>query len=176
MDVASDRLNHVQASRLRLLKEMQERRALHKMSKTEAKRDMAVLAAQNAARDLAMTQQDCAAAEADLYQELMTLENLSNGMLDRHHLRIELLAAEITCRRQMLGDAQIAQEQAEIAMFRTRDEWIACSAATRKWQQIEDDVGRDVEIHSEAVSETEAEDDRVVRFGRSALAQVAQSN
>ncbi|BAV50407.1 hypothetical protein MLTONO_5505 [Mesorhizobium loti] len=174
MDVASDRVNHVQASRLRVLKEMQERRALSELSKKEAERRMATLAAQNASRELAMAQQHCATAEAALYQELMTLENLSNAALDRYHLHVERLATEITRRRQMLGNARIAQEKAETAASETRDLWVACSAATHKWRQIEDDVGRAVEIRSEAAGEIKADDEILLRFGRGPLSQVAK--
>lgn len=173
MDVASDRVNYVQASRLRLLKEMQERRALSELSKKEAQRHIATSAAQNASRELAMAQQHCSTAEAALYQDLMTLENLSSAALDRHHLHIEKLAAEITFRRQMLGSARIAQEKAEIAASETRDLWVMCSAATHKWQQIEDDVRRAVEIHSEVAGEIEADDEILLRYGRGPLAQMS---
>ncbi|WP_040592921.1 hypothetical protein [Mesorhizobium metallidurans] len=176
MDVASDRVNHIQSSRLRLLKEMQERRALSELSKKEAQRHMATLAAQNASRELAMAQQHCSTAEAALYQELMTLDDLSSATLDRHHLHIECLAAEITRRRQMLVNARAAEEKAELAASVTRDLWVVCSAATHKWRQIEDDVRRAVEIHSEAAGEIEADDEILVRFGRGPLSQVAKTD
>ncbi|TGS35516.1 hypothetical protein EN823_14510, partial [bacterium M00.F.Ca.ET.180.01.1.1] len=74
MDVASDRVNWIQSSRLRLLKEMQERRALGELSKKEAQRDVAASAVQNASRELAMIQQHCSRKEAALYQHLMSLD------------------------------------------------------------------------------------------------------
>ncbi|WP_353642682.1 hypothetical protein [Mesorhizobium sp. WSM2239] len=175
MDVASDRMNYGQALRLRLLKEMQERRALSQLSKKEAQRHMATSAAQNASRELAIAQKHYSTAEAALYQELMTLENLSSAALDRHHLHIERLAAEITFRRQMLVSARIAQEKAEIAASETRDLWVTCSAATHKWQRIEDDARRAAEIHSEVEGEIEADDEILLRYGRGPLAQISHS-
>ncbi|TIU65275.1 MAG: hypothetical protein E5W30_00325 [Mesorhizobium sp.] len=170
MDVASDRVNWVQSSRLRLLKEMQERRALGELSKKEAQRDVAASAVQNASRELAMIQQHCSRKEAALYQHLMSLDNLSSAALDRHRLHTEQLAAEITSRRQMLDDTQIAQEEAEMAASRTRELWVICSAARDKWQQIEDDVRRAVETHSEAAAEIEADDEILLKYARGSLA------
>lgn len=176
MDVASDRVKHIQSSRLRLLKEMQERRVLGELSKTEAQRHMANLATQNAFRELAKAQQHCSTAEAALYQELMTFDDLSSASLDRHNLHIERLAAEITRSREMLDNARIAEEQADAAASETRKLWVACSAATRKWRKIEDDVLRTLEIHSEVGGEMETDDEILVRFGRSSPSQVAKAD
>lgn len=175
MDVAFDRVNRVHASRLRLLKEMQERSALRELSKKEAQRHMATLAVQNASQGLAIAQQHCAGAEATLYQELMSLDSLSSAALDHHHLHIERLAAEVTFRRQMLDDARIAQEKAETAASETRALWVRRSAARHKWQQIEDDVRRAVDIHSEAAGEIEADDEILLRNGRVSLAQMSDN-
>ncbi|MET2832524.1 hypothetical protein [Mesorhizobium shangrilense] len=173
MDVAFDRVNRVHASRLRLLKEMQERSALRDLSKKEAQRRMATLAVQNAFQGLAIAQQQRARAEAQLYQELIALDTLSSAVLDHHNLNIERLAAEITLRGQKLDDARIAQGKAETAASGTRAQWVRCSAARQKWQQIEDDVRRAFDIHSEAAGEIEADDEISLRYGRVSLAQMS---
>ncbi|MER8383082.1 hypothetical protein [Mesorhizobium sp. M1399] len=175
MDVASDRVNRVHASRLRLLKEMQERSALRELSEKEAQCHMATLTVQNASQGLAIAQQHCAGAETALYQELMSLDTLSSAALDHHHLRIERLAAEVTSRRQMLDDARIAQEKAETAASETRALWVIRSAARHKWQQIEDDVRRAVDIYAEAAGEIEADDEILLRYGRVSLALMSDS-
>ncbi|RJT30043.1 hypothetical protein D3227_30880 [Mesorhizobium waimense] len=169
MDVASDRVNCFHASRLRLLKEMQERRLLMELSKKEAQRRTATFAVQNASQGLAVAQQNCAGAEAELYQELMSLDTFSSAALDHHHLLIERLEAEITFRREMLDEARVAQEKAEAAASETRARWVRCSAAKRKWQQIEKDVRRALDIHLEAADEMEADDDILLRYGRISL-------
>ncbi|NRP75559.1 hypothetical protein ILFOPFJJ_06482 [Ensifer psoraleae] len=170
MDVASDRVNRAHTSRLRLLKDMQERSALRELSEKEAQRHTATLALQNASQELASAQQHFARAEAALYQELMSLDKWSSAALDHHHLQIERLAAEVTSRWQMLDDARIAQEKAEAAASEMRAVWVKRSAASHKWQQIEDDVRRAVDIHSEAAGEIEADDDISLRYGRVSLA------
>lgn len=175
MDVAFDRVNRVHASRLRLLKEMQERSALRDLSKKEAQRRMATLAEQNAFQGLAIAQQQRARAEAQLYQELMSLDTLSSAALDHHNIHIERLASEITLRGQMLDDARIAQEKAETAASETRAQWVRRSAARHKWQQIEDDVRRAADIHSEAAVEIEADDEISLRYGRVSLAKISRN-
>lgn len=175
MDVASDRVNRVQASKLRLLKEMQEHGARRELSKKETERHMATLAVHNASQGLAIAQQHCASAEAALYQELMTLDSLSSAALDRHDLCIDRLAAEIAFKRQMLDDARLAQEKAEIAASEKRELWVRCSAATHKWQQIDDDVRRAVDIQSDAAGEIEADDEMLLRYGRVSLAQMSRN-
>ncbi|TJW01127.1 MAG: hypothetical protein E5X42_31450, partial [Mesorhizobium sp.] len=65
---------------------------------------------------------------------------------------------------------QIAQEEAEMAASRTRELWVICSAARDKWQQIEDDVRRAVETHSEAAAEIEADDEILLKYARGSLA------
>ncbi|RRI01538.1 hypothetical protein EH240_14715 [Mesorhizobium tamadayense] len=174
MDVAPDRVNGIQASRLRHLKEMQEHRAHRELSKKEAQRQMATLAVKEASLELEKARQHCATAEAGLYQELMRLDSLSSATLDRHHLYMERLAAEITFRRQMLDDARIAQKNAEIAASETRDLWVTCSAAKQKWLQIDDDVRRAIEIHSETAGEIEADDEILLRYGRLSLAHMSR--
>ncbi|WP_051334031.1 hypothetical protein [Mesorhizobium sp. WSM3224] len=166
MDVASDRVNRVHVSRLRLLKDMQERLALSELSKKEAERHLATLAVQNASQGLAIARQQCARAEAGLYQELMSLDTLSSAALDHHHLRMERLSAEVTSRCQMLDDARIAQEKAEAAACEMRDVWAKRSTARHKWKQIEVDVRRAVDSHAEAAGEIEADDEISLRSGR----------
>ncbi|MBM2715371.1 hypothetical protein JQK88_30040 [Mesorhizobium caraganae] len=175
MDVAFDGVNRVHASRLRLLKEMQERSALRELSKKEGQRRMATLAVQNAFQGLAIARQQRARAEAQLYQELMSLDTLAIAALDHHHLHIERLAAEVTFKSQMLDDARIAQEKAETSASETRALWVRRSAARRKWQQIEDDVRRAVDMHSEAAGEIEADDEISLRYGRLSLAQMSRN-
>ena len=175
MDVAFDLVNYAHASRLRLLKEMQERDARRKLSNKEAQHRMAIVAAQNASQELEIAQQQRAGKEAQLYQVLTSLNTLSSAALDHHHLHIERLAAEITIRGQVLDDARIAQEQAETAASETKAKWVRRSEARHKWQQIEDDLRRAVDIHSEAAGEMEADDEILLRYGRGSLAQMSRN-
>ncbi|NRQ19057.1 hypothetical protein [Ensifer sesbaniae] len=174
MDVASDRVNRVHTSRLRLLKDMQERSAFRELSEKQAQHDMATLALQNASQELANAQQHFARAEAALYEELMSLDKWSSAALDHHHLQIERLAAEVSSKRQMLDDAHIAQKEAEAVLSEMRTVWVRRSAASHKWQQIEDEVRRAVEIQSEAAGEIEGDDEISLRYGRVSLAQMSR--
>ncbi|ASY67377.1 hypothetical protein SJ05684_a40640 (plasmid) [Sinorhizobium sojae CCBAU 05684] len=45
------------------------------------------------------------------------------------------------------------------------------SEARHKWQQIQDDLRRAVDILSEAAGEIEADDEILLRYGRGSLAQ-----
>ncbi|KUM27484.1 hypothetical protein AU467_16365 [Mesorhizobium loti] len=173
MDVAADRMNCVHATSLRLLKDMRERSALRELSKMEAKAHMAAEAAQHASRELAIAQQHCARAEMELYQRLASLDTFSVQALDQGHLLIERLEAEVALRRQTLDDACIAQEQTETAASEARAHWISCSAARHKWQQIEDDVRRGVDIHWQTAAETEADHEILLRYARVPLTHVA---
>ncbi|MCV3243314.1 MULTISPECIES: hypothetical protein [Mesorhizobium] len=166
MDVTSDRVNRVHASRLRLLKDMRERSALSNLSNMEAKRQIAALATQQASKELAIAEDRRAAAEVQLYQQLISLDTLSVAALDRGKLLIERLETEITLRRQRLDDAHVAQEEAETAASETRAHWVKCSAARHKWEQIEGDVRRAVDTHSESAAEIEADDESMPRYGR----------
>ncbi|MCA1408283.1 hypothetical protein I6F26_29310 [Ensifer sp. IC3342] len=175
MDVAFDLVNYAHASRIRLLKEMQERDARRKLSDKEARRRMAIVAAQDASQGLKIAQQQRAREEAQLYQKLMSLNTLSSAALDHHHLHIERFAAEITLKGQVLDNAHFAQEQAETAASETKAQWVRRSEARRKWQQIEDDLRRAVDIHSEAAGEIEADDEILLRFGRGSLVQMSRN-
>ncbi|MGG7539602.1 hypothetical protein [Rhizobium sp. Nf11,1] len=176
MDVASDRVTRVHTSRLRLLKDMQERSAFRELSEKQAQHDMATLALQNASQELANAQQHFARAEAALYEELMSLDKWSSAALDHHHLQIERLAAEVSSKRQMLDDAHIAQKEAEAVLSKMRTVWVRRSAASHKWQQIEDEVRRAVETQSEAAGEIEGDDEISLRYGSFARPDVARSD
>ncbi|MBA1142424.1 hypothetical protein [Mesorhizobium neociceri] len=176
MDVASDRVNRVHVSRLRLLKDMQERSALRELSMKEAQRHMATLAVENASQELAIVQHHCARTQAALYQELMSLDTLTSAALDHHHLQIERLAAKLTSSHQVVDDARIAEEKAEAAASEKRAVWVKRSTAKHKWQQIEDDVRRAFDTHSEAASEMEADDEASVRHGRVSLAEAPRTD
>ncbi|QFI70490.1 hypothetical protein EKH55_5616 (plasmid) [Sinorhizobium alkalisoli] len=52
--------------------------------------------------------------------------------------------------------------------------WVRRSAASHKWQQIEDEVRRAVEIQSEAAGEIEGDDEISLRYGRVLLAQMSR--
>ncbi|MDX8503601.1 hypothetical protein RFM99_35190 [Mesorhizobium sp. VK4C] len=173
MDVAADRMNCLHATSLRLLKDMRERSALREMSKKEAKAHLAAEAAQHASRELAIAQQHCARAEMELYQRFASLDALSIQTLDQGHLHIERLEAKVASRRKTLDNACIAQEQTETAASEARSHWISCSAARHKWQQIEDDVRRGVDIHSQTAAETEADDEILLRYASVSLTEVA---
>ncbi len=57
-------------------------------------------------------------------------------------------------------------------MCETRAHWAKCSAATRKWEQIEANVRRAADAHSEIAAEIEADDEILLRYGRDLRAQV----
>ncbi|KLK91188.1 hypothetical protein DC522_29510 [Microvirga sp. KLBC 81] len=173
MVVASDRVSSAHASSLCLVKHMRERSALNGLSTMEAKRHAAALATERASRDLAVAEQQRARLEAELYQHLMSLDLLSVAELDRCHLFIERLTAEITLRRRILDDARVAQGLAETAVSEMRAHWAECSAATHKWEQIEADVRRAADSYSEIAAEMEADDEILLRYGRGLRGEVA---
>ncbi|EIM31004.1 MULTISPECIES: hypothetical protein [Microvirga] len=172
MDVASDRVNQVHVLKLLLLKDMHERNALRELSLKEAERHTATFAVQNAFQELAVAQQHRARVEATLYGELMSLETLTSAALDRHHLGIERISAEVASRCHVLDDARIAHEEAEAAASEMRELWVKRSTATHKWKLIEEDVRRCADIHAEAAGEIEADDEVSLRYGRVSLAQL----
>ncbi|MBB4188997.1 hypothetical protein GGE07_005676 [Sinorhizobium terangae] len=171
MDVASDRVKSVDISRLRLLRDMRERSALGELSKMEAKRKIASSAARHASRELAIAQQDCARVHMELHRELVSFDSLSIAALDRYHLLIERHAAGVIRRRQSLEDARKVREQAETAASEARNQWVRCSAAKHKWQRIEHELKRAIDIHSDAAAEIEADDEVLLRHGRASLVQ-----
>ncbi|WP_027522094.1 hypothetical protein [Bradyrhizobium sp. Ec3.3] len=176
MDVPSDRMSCIHASRLRHVKDMRERSARNELSNMEAKRHIATLAAEHAWQELAIAEQHHTQAEAEVYQQLTSLGTLSVVELDRCELTLERLAIEITSKRQALEEARIAQEQAETAASEKRAHWAKRSAATHKWRQIETDVRRAADTHSEATAELEADDEVLLRYGSGLLTAVAESS
>lgn len=176
MDVPSDRMSCIHASRLRHVKDMRERSARNELSDMEAKRHIATLAAEHAWQELAIAEQHHTQAEAEVYQQLTSLGTLSVVELDRCQLTLERLAIEITAKRQALEEARIAQEQAETAASEKRAHWAKRSAATHKWRQIETDVRRAADTHSEATAELEADDEVLLRYGSGLLTTVAESS
>ncbi|MCA6115046.1 YscO family type III secretion system apparatus protein [Bradyrhizobium sp. WSM 1738] len=166
MDVTSDRVNRVHASKLRLVKDMRQRSALREVSNMEAQRRTALQAVEQAVRDLATAEKSQAALEAELYRELAYSDSLSVEELDRRcHIVIGRLKAEIAGARRTLEEARAAQERAETAVFEARTILTKCSAASHKWQQIEGDVQRASDAHSEAEAEIEADDEVLLRYG-----------
>ncbi|MCP3441018.1 hypothetical protein [Bradyrhizobium sp. CCGUVB14] len=176
MDVPSDRMSCIHASRLRHVKDMRERSARSELSNMEAKRHIATLAAEHAWQELAIAEQHHTQAEAEVYQQLTSLGTLSVAELDRCELTLERLASEITSKRQALEEARIAQKQAETAASEKRAHWAKRSAATHKWRQIETDVRRAADTHSEATAELEADDEVLLRYGSGLLTAVAESS
>ncbi|MCP3380158.1 hypothetical protein NLM31_06995 [Bradyrhizobium sp. CCGUVB4N] len=176
MDVPSDRMSCIHASRLRHVKDMRERSARSELSNMEAKRHIATLAAEHAWQELAIAEQHHTQAEAEVYQQLTSLGTLSVAELDRCELTLERLASEITSKRQALEEARIAQKQAETSASEKRAHWAKRSAATHKWRQIETDVRRAADTHSEATAELEADDEVLLRYGSGLLTAVAESS
>lgn len=176
MDVPSDRMSCIHASRLRHVKDTRERSARSELSNMEAKRHIATLAAEHAWQELAIAEQHHTQAEAEVYQQLTSLGTLSVVELDRCQLTLERLAIEITSKRQALEEARIAQKQAETAASEKRVHWAKRSAATHKWRQIETDVRRAADAHSEATAELEADDEVLLRHGRGVPTPVADGS
>jgi len=172
MDVASDGLNPVQASKLRLVKDMRERSALRELSNMQATRRIALEALQRAAEDLESAEKHRARLEAELYQELTSLETTSVTELDRRcQLVVGRLAAEIEPARQALEQARIAHEQAQGAVNEARTVWAKRSAASQKWQEIEGDVQRTTAVRSEFAAEIDADDEVLLRYQGSSRSQ-----
>lgn len=165
MDVASDRMTSVQASKLRRVKDMRERSALRELSNMEAKRRIAAEAIERASKDLARAEQGRTSFESELYLELASSDTMSATELDRRcHRALERLTAEVTLARQALEQARIAQEQATAELLEARTLWATSSAASQKWKQIECDVQRTTSAHSEFAAELETEDEVLVRY------------
>lgn len=167
MDVGSDGVNCARASKLRVVKDMRERSAMRELSKAEASHRVAVLAVEQGLQQLAMAEERRAMLEVELYQQLISLEALSVEELDGHCRRvIEGGAADIALRRRTLDDALVAQKKAETAVCEARTCWAKCSAALRKWEQIEHDERRASEFHAELAIEMEADDEVGLRSRR----------
>ncbi|MCC8939916.1 hypothetical protein H8A97_32460 [Bradyrhizobium sp. Arg62] len=167
MDLASDRLNPVHASKLRLVKDMRERSALRELSNTEAKRRIAVQAVEQACEHLADAERRRAGVEAKLYGEMLSADAISVCELERrHHLIIGRLTDDIVAAQQVVNEARTAQEEAEAAVIEARALWAKRSAACHKWQEIERDVHRITNAHFEAVAEIEADDEVLLRYRR----------
>ncbi|WP_377827967.1 hypothetical protein ACFKHW_28220 [Bradyrhizobium lupini] len=165
MDVASDGLKPVEASKLRLVKDIRERSELRELSNIEAKRRIAFEAVERASSDLASAEKHRASVEDQLYQEMASLSAMSGTELDRRcHLVIGRFTAEIASRREALGQARIAQEQAQTAVVEARALWAKRAAASHKWRQIERDVQRTTDSRLEFAAEIETDDDQLLRY------------
>lgn len=165
MDVPSDRMSCIHVSRLRHVKEIRERGARTELSNMEAKCRLETLAAERAARELAVAEERRVKAQAEIYRQLTSPGTVSVVELDRCELIIERLALEVTSKRQAFEDARVAREQAETAASERRTHWAKCSAATDKWRQIETDVRRAADTHAEVRAEIEADDEVLFRTG-----------
>ncbi|MGL3210411.1 hypothetical protein [Bradyrhizobium sp. BR 1433] len=176
MDVPSDRMSCIHASKLRHVKDLRERSARSELSNMDAKCNMAALAAKRAWRELTIADEHHARAEAEVYQQLVSLGTLSVIELDRSQLILERLAGEIASKRQKLEDARIAQQQAEMAASEKRADWAKRSAATHKWRQIETDVRRAAHDHSEVSAEIDADDEVLLRYGQGLPTKVADGS
>ncbi|MDF0497186.1 hypothetical protein [Bradyrhizobium yuanmingense] len=174
MDVASDRLNPIQASKLRLVKDMRERSALRQLSSMQAKCQMAVEAVEQDSKNVASAEKRRASLEAELYLKLASSDTMSVTELDRRcHLVIGRLTAEIASALQALEQARIAQEQAQAAVVEARFAWAKRSAASQKWQQIECDVQRTANARSEFAAEIEMDDEVLLRYQSGSQSQAA---
>ncbi|WP_084808500.1 hypothetical protein [Bradyrhizobium sp. NAS80.1] len=174
MDVASDRVNPIQASKLRFVKDMRERSALRLLSDMEAKRQIAVESVERASKNLASAEKRRASLEAELYLELASSDTMCVTELDRRcHLVIGRLTAEIALARQALEQAHIAQEHAQAAVVEMRAVWAKRSAASRKWQQIESDVQRRTNARAEFAAEIETDDEVLLRHKSGLRSQAA---
>ncbi|MGY4157811.1 hypothetical protein ACVINW_003653 [Bradyrhizobium sp. USDA 4461] len=172
MDVTSDRLNTVHASRLRLVKDMRERSALRELSNMEAKRRIAGEAFEQASEQLADAQRRRARVEAELYREMLSADAISVSELERrHHLIMGRLTEDIAAAQLLLDEAHTAQDQAEAAVREARTLWAERSAACHKWQEIERDVERITNADVEAAAEIEADDEVLLRYRRGATIQ-----
>ncbi|MGY3238056.1 flagellar biosynthesis chaperone FliJ [Bradyrhizobium sp. USDA 4472] len=178
MDVASGGLNLVQASKLRQVKDIRERSALRELSNMEARLQTAINALQRACESLKAAENRRAKVEAELYQELASLETMSVTELDRRcQLVLGRLAAEIESTRQEREQAHIAHEQAQQAVNEARNIWAKRSTASQKWQEIEGDVQRTTALCSEFAAEIEADDEVLLRYkGGSRCQAVGSSN
>ncbi|MBB4382603.1 hypothetical protein [Bradyrhizobium sp. SBR1B] len=178
MDVASDGLNLMQASKLRLVKDMRERNAVRELSNIEARRQISLEALQRAVENLKSAENRRAKVESELYQELASLETMSVTELDRRcQLVLGRLAAEIESARQEREQARIAHEQAQRAVNEARAIWAKRSAASQKWREIEGDIQRTTTVRSELAAEIDADDEVLLRYmGNSRSQAVGGSN
>ncbi|WGD51289.1 hypothetical protein QA641_38390 [Bradyrhizobium sp. CB1650] len=167
MDIASDRLNPVHASKLRLVKDMRERSARRELSNMEGERHLAIQAVQQACEHLANAEGRRATVEAELYREMLAADAISVCELQRrYHLIIGRLTDEIAAAQRVLDNARATQEQAEAAVLEARAVWTKRSAASQKWRQIDGDVQRITNAHFEAAGEIEADDEVLLRYRR----------
>ncbi|MCP3413532.1 hypothetical protein NLM16_05400 [Bradyrhizobium brasilense] len=172
MDVATDRLNLVQASKLRLVKDMRERSALRELASMETKRRVAGEAVERASEQLANAERHRARVETELYREMLSADAISVSELERrHHLIIGRLTEDIAAAQRVLDEARTAQDQAEAAVLEARTLWAKRSAACHKWQKIERDVERITNAHVETAAEIEADDEILLRYRSGAPAQ-----
>lgn len=155
----------IHVSRLRHVKEIRERGARTELSDMEAKCRLEALAAERAARELAVAEEHRVKAQAEIHQQLTSSGSVSVVELDRGELIVERLALEVTSKRQAFEDARVAQEQAETAASERRTHWAKCSVASDKWRQIETDVRRAADTHAEVRAEIEADDEVLFRTG-----------
>ncbi|WP_375785014.1 hypothetical protein ACE10Z_36410 [Bradyrhizobium sp. Pha-3] len=178
MDVTSDRLNPVHASKLRLVKDMRERSALRELSNMETKRRIAVQAVEQASEHCTNAERYRASVEAELYREMLSADAISVTELERRcHLIIGRLTEEIAAAQRTLDEARSAQDHAEAAVLEARTLWAKRSAASHKWREIERDVQRITNAHCETAAEIEADDEVLLRYRRGLGAQVGgQSN
>ncbi|OPY95992.1 hypothetical protein A5906_05245 [Bradyrhizobium sacchari] len=174
MDIASDRLSPVHASKLRLVKDMRERSAIRELSNSEAKRHLAIEAVREACQHLAHAEERRANIEAELYREMVAADAISVcELLRRYHLIIGRLTDEITAAQRALDKARVVQEQAEAAVLEAQAVWTKRSAASQKWREIDHDVRRITNAHFEAAAEIEAEDEVLLRYRRGPSGQTA---
>lgn len=148
------------------MKEIRERGARTELSNMEAKCRSEALAAERAARELAVAEERRVRAQEEIYDQLTSPGTVSVVELDRCQLTLERLALEVTSKRQAFEGARIAQEQAETVASEGRAHWAKCSAATDKWRKIETDVRRAADAHAEVRAEIEADDEVLFRYGR----------
>ncbi|RXH38017.1 hypothetical protein XH99_01755 [Bradyrhizobium nanningense] len=172
MDIAPDRLNPVHASKLRLVKDMQERSAIRELSNAEAKRHLAIQAVEQACERVAHAEERRAKVEAELYREMLAADAISVFELQRRYqLIIGRLTDEITAAQRVLEEARAAQEQAELAVLEARGVWTKRSAASQKWREIDHDVQRITNAHFEGAAEIEADDEVLLRYRRESSGQ-----
>ncbi|TWA90227.1 hypothetical protein [Bradyrhizobium stylosanthis] len=165
MDVASDRLKPLEASKLRLVKDMRERSALRQLSNMQAKRQIAVEAVERASENLVSAEKRRAMLEAELYLALALSDTMCVSELDRRcHLAIGRLTAEIAVARQALEQARITQDEVQAAVDEAWAVWAKRSAASQKWQKIECDAQRTTNARSEYAAEIETDDDILLRY------------
>ncbi|WIW50382.1 hypothetical protein ML401_35135 (plasmid) [Bradyrhizobium sp. 62B] len=165
MDVASDGLNHIQASKLRLVKDIRERSALRKLSNMQAKCQVAVEAVEQASKNVASAEDRRASLEAELYLKLASSHTICVTELDRRrHLVIGRSTAEIASACEALERARTGQEQAQATVVEARVVWAKLATASHKWQQIECDVQRTTNARSEFGVEIETDDEVVLRY------------